>query len=100
VHDFLELAENVPVLLVNEPILIMGGIPNSDVRYNSYYPRWVYDQYRQFMADAAAKNNWQYLDLWDIFPEDAFADTPLHLMPAAHRTLADYLAPEILATCP
>jgi hypothetical protein len=100
VRDFLELAQNVPVLLVNEPILIMSGIPNSDVRYNSYYPRWVYDQYRQFMADAAATNQWRYLDLWDMFPEDAFADTPLHLMPAAHRTLAEVLAPEILATCP
>lgn len=100
VHDFLELADNVPVLLVNEPILIMDGIRNSDIRYNSYYPRWVYDQYRQFMMEAATRNDWRYLDLWDMFPADAFADTPLHLTPAAHRRLAEFLAPDILATCP
>ena len=100
VHDFLELADNVPVLLVNEPIQIMSGIPNSDIRYNSYYPRWAYDQYRHFMNEAAATNHWRYLDLWDMFPQEAFADTPLHLIPAAHRTLAEFLAPEILATCP
>jgi hypothetical protein len=100
VHDFLELADDVPVLLVNEPILIMSGIPNSDVRYNSYYPRWVYDQYRRFMADAAARSNWQYLDLWNMFPAESFADTPLHLTPEAHRTLAESLAPDVLAACP
>jgi hypothetical protein len=100
VHDFLELADNIPVLLVNEPILIMSGIRNSDVRYNSYYPRWVYDQYRHFMIEAAARNHWRYLDLWDTFPAAAFADTPLHLTPGAHRTLSEFLAAEILATCP
>jgi len=99
VEDFLALAGDVPVLLVNEPILIMGGIPNSDVRYNSYYPRWVYDQYRDFMATAASRGNWWYLDLWDLFPPESFADTPLHLTPEAHRSLAEYLAPEILAAC-
>lgn len=100
VQDFLELADGVPVLLVNEPILIMSGIPNSEIRYNSYYPRWVYDQYREFMADAAGDNNWQYLDLWDIFAAGSFADTPLHLTPDAHRTLAEFLAPRILTNCP
>jgi hypothetical protein len=99
VNDFFELADTVPILLVNEPILIMSGIPNSDVRYNSYYPRWVYDQYRHFVAEAAARNDWRYLDLWDMFPAKFFADTPLHLTPEAHRTLAESLAPEILATC-
>ena len=100
IEDLLELAGNVPVLLVNEPILVMSGIPNSDVRYNSYYPRWVYDQYRQFMTEAASRHDWHYLDLWDMFPAEAFADTPLHLTPAAHLTLAEYLAPAILGTCP
>jgi hypothetical protein len=99
VHDFLELAGNVPVLLVNEPILIMSELRNSDLRYNSYYPRWVYDEYRKFMREAADRNNWRFLDLWDVFPAESFADTPLHLTPAAHRTLAELLAPEILATC-
>ncbi|HEY5983795.1 MAG TPA: hypothetical protein VIU38_10010 [Anaerolineales bacterium] len=96
---FFELADDVPVLLVNEPILIMQGIPNSDRRYNSYYPKWAYDQYRAYLADAAIQNGWDYQDLWNAFPAEAFADTPLHLKPEAHRKLAELLAPEILRTC-
>jgi len=99
VEDFYNLADGLPVLLVNEPILIMKGIPNSDVRYNSYYPRWVYDQYRSYLAEAAAINGWHYLDLWDMFPAESFADTPLHLNSEAHRILAEALAPEIQKAC-
>ncbi len=99
VTDFMDLADRIPVLMVNEPIEIMHGIPNSDVRYNSYYPRWVYDQYRSIVAEAAAVNGWNYLDLWDLFPEQSFADTPLHLKPEAHRDLAEYLAPEVASLC-
>ena len=99
VEDFHDLADGLPVLLVNEPILIMKGVPNGDVRYNSYYPRWVYDQYRAFLADAAANKHWNYLDLWDMFPAGSFADTPLHLNPEAHRVLASRLAPEIRGMC-
>jgi hypothetical protein len=100
VEDLHDLAKGIPVLLVNEPILIMRGVANSDVRYNSYYPRWVYDQYRAHLSEAAVANGWDYMDLWDLFPEGAFADTPLHLKPGAHRALAEYLAPRIRAMCP
>ena len=100
VLDFYDLANGLPVLLVNEPILIMNGVANSDVRYNSYYPRWVYDQYRAYLAEAATSDGWNYLDLWDSFPEQAFADTPLHLKPEAHRELAELLAPQIEGMCP
>lgn len=100
VQDFYNLAGSVPVLLVNEPIQIMRGIPNSDIRYNSYYPRWIYDQYRGYLAAEAAAKGWNFLDLWDLFPEQEFADTPLHLKPGAHRRLAEYLAPAIEALCP
>ncbi len=99
VADFMELATGTPVLLVNEPIQIMQGMANSDVRYNSYYPRWVYDQYRSTVAEAASANGWNYLDVWDLFPEQSFADTPLHLKPEAHRELAEYLAPQVLLMC-
>jgi hypothetical protein len=99
VADLYELADSLPVLLVNEPILIMENIENSDVRYNSYYPRWVYDQYRAYLAEAAAANGWNYLDLWNIFDARSFGDTPLHLTPEAHRMLAQFLAPEILKAC-
>jgi hypothetical protein len=100
VAAFQELAAGVPVLMVNSPILILEGLPNSDLRYNSYYPRWVYDQYRFYLADAASANGWAYTDLWNLFPEEDFADTPLHLVPAAHRALASYLAPDVVKMCP
>lgn len=99
VADFHDLAGSVPVMLINEPILIMQGIVNSNIRYNSYYPRWVYDQYREHLARAAMTNGWNYVDLWDIFPARDFADTPLHLVPSAHRILAETLAPKIEAMC-
>ena len=41
---------NVPLTFINEPMLISNG-KNSDVRYNSYYPRWVYDQYRSYVIN-------------------------------------------------
>ena len=37
------------MLLVNEPILISNGA-NSDIRYNFFYPRWAYDEYRSMLA--------------------------------------------------
>ncbi len=40
------LAQPAPVLLINEPMFISQG-QNSQVRYNFYYPRWAYDEYRQ-----------------------------------------------------
>ena len=100
VADFYRLAGTIPVVLVNEPILIMTGVPNSDVRYDSYYPRWVYDQYRAYVSAAAAKNGWDYLDLWDMFPASSFTDTPLHLNPEGQRLLAERLAPSIQKGCP
>jgi hypothetical protein len=100
VSDFYALAGSLPVLLVNEPIQILDGVPNSDVRYDRYYPRWVYDQYRDYVRSAVDEHGWQYLDLWDAFPARYFADTPLHLTPEGQRLLAERLAPEIIKGCP
>jgi hypothetical protein len=100
VQDFYDLAGKTHVLLINEPMLILTGIPNSDVRYNSYYPRWVYDQYHQYLNDAAAQNNWNYLDLWNMFPSNFFTDTPLHLTPAGELLLAKAISPSIQKACP
>ncbi len=100
VEDFYTLAGNVPVVLINEPMLVLEGVPNSDVRYNSYYPRWVYDQYRQYVADDAAQHGWNYLDLWNKFSPEYFTDTPLHLSPQGQHLLAQALAPSIEKGCP
>jgi hypothetical protein len=100
VRAFYELAGRLPVLLVNEPMLVVQGAANSDVRYNSYYPRWVYDQYRGYVQEAATARGWNYLDLWNSIPARYFADTPLHLIPDGQHMLAEMLAPAIQAECP
>ena len=84
-------AAEVPVWLINEPMFISDGA-NSDIRYNAFYPRWAYDQYRQLLADQAAAAGWNYLDLWDAIPPDEFTDTPVHLTPAGTRLLAELVA--------
>jgi len=100
IQDFYERVGNTPILLVNEPILIMNKIPNSDVRYNEYYPRWIYDQYRFYLADAASQNKWNYLDLWNFLSPDFFTNTPLHISPNGEYQLAKKLAPAIQKLCP
>lgn len=90
------LAGNVPVLLVNEPMFISGGL-NSDVRYNFFYPRWVYDQYRDLLTDAATAEGWRLLDLWDVVAPDAFTDSPVHMTPEGARVFAEQVAPALRA---
>jgi hypothetical protein len=100
VEDFYTLAAPVPVLLVNEPMRVVENDPNSAVRYNSYYPRWVYDQYRQYVQELAGQKHWDYLDLWSAIQPRFFADTPLHLTPEGQQHLAQILAPHIQSLCP
>jgi hypothetical protein len=100
VQDFYDLAGSVPVILVNEPMLVVHRAANSDIRYNNYYPRWVYDQYRTYVQQAASEHRWDYLDLWDAIPPEYFADTPLHLVPAGQGLLAKTLVPSIEKACP
>jgi lysophospholipase L1-like esterase len=87
-------AGQVPVILINEPIFISDGA-NSNLRYNTFYPRWAYDEYRQLLAIRAAAEGWSYLDLWEAIPPGEFTDTPVHLTPAGVQQLADILAQQI-----
>lgn len=84
-------AGGVPVTLVNEPVLVSSG-RNSDLRYNYFYPRWAYDDYRQQLAQAAARQGWDYTDLWDFAPESEFTNSAIHLTPAATASLAQRIA--------
>jgi hypothetical protein len=90
----MKAAGNVPVTLVNEPILISSG-KNSAVRYNFFYPRWAYDGYRQQMASAAQANGWTYVDLWDAAPEREFTNSAIHLTPSATAALAARVGNEL-----
>lgn len=85
-------------ILVNEPMLISDG-RNSDIRYNFFYPRWAYDEYRRQLAGHAAQRNWTYLDLWDLVPADEFTNSAIHLTPAGERLLADRMIEAIQAEC-
>ncbi|HRN51249.1 MAG TPA: hypothetical protein PLC52_09790 [Anaerolineales bacterium] len=73
-------AGDVPVLVINEPIFASDGA-NSDLRYNSFYPRWAYDGYRSLLAAEAQAQGWHYADLWQAAANDQFTNTPIHLTP-------------------
>jgi len=85
------LAGDVPVLVVNEPIFRADGA-NSDVRYNAWYPRWAYDQYRALLAAYATANDLRLLDLWDAVPAAEFTDSPVHLTPDGAALMAEAVA--------
>lgn len=91
------LAGNTPMLIVNEPILISDGI-NSDIRYNFYYPRWAYDQYRKIMEEYNHNRSWLYLDLWNIVPSSEFTNSAIHLTPAGEIIYTDFIIDKITAT--
>jgi len=90
-----KLAGDVPVMFVNEPIYLSDG-QNSDIRYNFYYPRWIYDQYRQAMRLRAEANGWLYLDVWNLVPAGEFTNSAIHLTPAGENLLAVQVARMIL----
>lgn len=86
---------DIPVLVVNEPILISTGL-NSDLRYNFYYPRWAYDQYRQILTAHSQAKGWLYLDLWDLVDDKEFTNSAIHLSPQGTTMLAREIGNSIL----
>lgn len=91
-------AANLPTLLVNEPILISNG-RNSDIRYNFFYPRWAYDEYRNLLAERALQNHWNYLDAWDLVPMQEFTNSGVHMTPYGESLLAEEVAQQIQMIC-
>ncbi len=91
-------AASVPTVLVNEPILISNG-RNSDIRYNFFYPRWAYDEYRNLLAERAQQNHWNYLDTWDIVPMQEFTNSGVHMTPYGESLLTAKVAQEIQTIC-
>ncbi len=89
-----KMAGSVPLLLVNEPILVSSG-KNSAIRYDFYYPRWAYDAYRAQLSAQAAASGWHYLDLWNLVPEDQFTNSAIHLTPAGETLLAQKIGGEL-----
>ncbi len=86
-----DLAGDVPVVLINEPIYVHTK-EGSDLYYNAVYPRWAYDAYREWLRLRAEKEGWRLLDLWDWLSADSFADSGVHYDAEAASTLASFLA--------
>jgi hypothetical protein len=91
-------AANIPTLLVNESILISNG-RNSDIRYNFFYPRWAYDQYRNLLSERAQQNHWKYLDTWNLVPMQEFTNSGVHMTPYGESLLTEQVAQEIQMIC-
>lgn len=95
-----EVAGDVPVVLVNEPIFVADG-ENHLVRYNGFYPRWVYDEYREFLLKWAQEHDHPLLDYWDAIPPEDFADAYFHRRLSGEQRFAELLVPDIKAlVCP
>jgi hypothetical protein len=91
-------AAKVPTLLVNEPILISHGL-NSDIRYNFFYPRWAFDEYRSMLNEYTATSQLPYLDLWDLVPMEEFTNSGVHLTPSGEALLANKVGEAIQTYC-
>ncbi len=89
------MAGGTPVLFINEPVFISQG-QNSDIRYNFYYPRWAYDDYRNLMAAQSEINHWRYRDYWDAVPMTEFTNSAVHRSPAGEARFARLVGHEIL----
>ena len=86
-----QLAGETPLIFINEPILISDG-ENSDIRYNFFYPRWAYNQYRELLLEKSAENDWTYYDLWDIVPMGEFTNSAVHLTVDGEAILVENVA--------
>lgn len=95
-----DLVDETPLVIVNEPIQIATGA-NSDIRYNEHYPQWAYDQYRELMLQTALENDWYYVDFWDLVPPTEFTDSAVHRTVAGERIFADEIEKIVLEiSCP
>jgi hypothetical protein len=91
-----QVAGDTPVLFINEPMFISNG-ENSDIRYNAFFPRWAYDDYRRLLEEQTAANSWQMLDLWDSIPgANCYTDSAVHLTEPCSAHLSEMVSPAIL----
>ncbi len=98
IQQTIDKIPSVEFVLINEPILISNG-KNSDIRYNYYYPRWAYDQYRRIIDGFIQRQQIQYYDFWDLVPQENFTNSAIHLDPAGEKMLADNVIKIIQEKC-
>lgn len=90
-----DMLGDTPLLVVNEPIMISEGA-NSDIRYNFFYPRWAYDQYRQDLSATAQENTIPLVDAWDWIAAQQFTNSAIHMTPQGEGAFANRLAATII----
>jgi hypothetical protein len=95
-----DIAGDIPMIVVNEPIFIVTG-QNSDLRYNELYPRWAYDAYRAALNEWIKTKGYAFYDYWNALPVDEFGNEVFHRDPQGELHFAELLAPHIVnAVCP
>lgn len=92
-----DMLGQIPLVVVNEPIMISAG-ENSDIRYNYFYPRWAYDQYRRDLADITGEHSINLIDAWDWVDAHQFTNSAIHMTPAGESVFAERLSGDILQT--
>jgi hypothetical protein len=96
----LEAAGDIPVLLINEPILVSHG-ENSDLRYNFMYPRWAYDDWLGKITEAASLSDWNFINVWDLVSAEEFTNSAIHMTPVGEEILMQNLIDSIwTGICP
>ncbi len=86
-----QLAAPIPIILINEPMFISSG-QNSDIRYNFYYPRWAYDEYRDALAKFCRQKELTCWDIWNLISPDEFTNTAIHMTPLGTQQTAAWIA--------
>ncbi len=89
-----KIAGDTRLIFINEPILISGG-ENHELRYNFYYPRWAYDQYRQMFEDQCTSQGWICFDTWDLLKPEQFTNSAIHPSPQGAADLARALQSDL-----
>ncbi|MGB9668967.1 MAG: hypothetical protein ACPL0B_01145, partial [Anaerolineales bacterium] len=89
-----QLAGNIPIIFINEPIFISHGL-NSDIRYNFYYPRWAYDDYRNLFLKKCRAYHWTCWDIWDLISPNEFTNTAIHMTPVGSKLTAEWIASQL-----
>jgi hypothetical protein len=95
-----QIVGDTPIWLINEPIFVSEG-QNSDIRYNTWYPRWAYDDFRRMLDEQSAVEGWQVLDLWNAIPgADCYTDSPVHLTPTCSAQLGQLVGSAVFPVTP
>lgn len=95
-----ELAKGTKILIFNEPMFIGTG-ENHDIRYNYYYPRAAYDDWRKTWLESCAEQNYSCIDAWNALENGNFTNSAIHYDPIGANRLSEIIIdvlPQILST--